>query len=132
MLFNILILLSLSFLFVNGYMISSIVSINQLRTIKVNSIKLRMNTNEYNNSFKLRMNTNEDNNNDNNNDINNSNGRIKAEGYLGSDLSTLDNDKQSRVLLYIGIALLPCLFLIPFVMSRDFVPPTDDVSPFGF
>ena len=76
-------------------------------------------------------------NNDNDNDIGNDDNMVnldlkKAEGYLGSDLSTLGNDKQSRVLLYISIALLPCLFLIPFFMSRDFVPPTDDVSPFGF
>ena len=118
---NIIIFLSLSLL-INGYLINSI-AINQLKSMKVNR-------------FKLSMNINEDNGNINNTEINNSNGGItpdiKAEGYLGSDLSTLDNDKQSRVLLYIGIALLPCLFLIPFVMSRDFVPPTDDVSPFGF
>ena len=77
------------------------------------------------------LNVNDNDNNNSNDDIINSDIK-KAEGYLGSDLSTLGNDKQSRVLLYISIALLPCLFLIPFFMSRDFVPPTDDVSPFRF
>ena len=47
------------------------------------------------------------------------------QGYLSSDLNSLGDNKQWRVLLYIVLALLPCLFLIPFFMSRDFVPPID-------
>lgn len=47
------------------------------------------------------------------------------EGYLPSDFNSLGDAKQTRVLLYIGLALLPCLALIPFFMSRDFVPPID-------
>eukprot|EP01038_Epipyxis_sp_PR26KG_P012199 gene12199-16342_t len=53
---------------------------------------------------------------------------IKAgepEGYISSDLSSIGDDKQLRVFLYIALALVPCLFLVPFYMSRDFVPPTD-------
>lgn len=103
----------------NGYMISStkriILSSNNMRLLKT-----------------MAINSNENDNNDNDSINTSSNDNTKVEGYLGSDLSKLGNDKQSRVLFYIGIALLPCLFLIPFVMSRDFVPPTDDVSPFGF
>jgi hypothetical protein len=49
----------------------------------------------------------------------------KPEGYLSSDLTNLEDGKQLRVLIYIVLALLPCLFLIPFMMTRDFVPPTD-------
>ena len=100
---------------INGYLCSS-------SLIKIPLKKSLMNSN-------IILNINDNNN--SNDDIINSDIK-KAEGYLGSDLSTLDNDKQSRVLLYISIALLPCLFLIPFFMSRDFVPPTDDVSPFSF
>jgi len=100
---------------INGYLCSS------------SLIKIPLKKNLMNSNIILNINDN----NNSNDDIINSDIK-KAEGYLGSDLSTLDNDKQSRVLLYISIALLPCLFLIPFFMSRDFVPPTDDVSPFSF
>ena len=101
---------------------TSMIQYMQLKSIKINN----------NMKKKIKISNNDDNNNSNNDNNNSINGNGKIEGYLGSDLSKLDNDKQSRVLLYIGIALLPCLFLIPFVMSRDFVPPTDDTSPFGF
>ena len=101
---------------------TSMIQYMQLKSIKINN----------NMKKKIKISSNDDNNNSNNDNNNSINGNGKIEGYLGSDLSKLDNDKQSRVLLYIGIALLPCLFLIPFVMSRDFVPPTDDTSPFGF
>mmetsp|Transcript_12951 Transcript_12951/g.16920 ORF Transcript_12951/g.16920 Transcript_12951/m.16920 type:complete len:153 (+) Transcript_12951:33-491(+) len=30
--------------------------------------------------------------------------------------------KETRVLIYIILSLIPCLFLLPFVLSRDFVP----------
>lgn len=45
------------------------------------------------------------------------------EGYLSSDISSLSDGKQTRVVLYIALALLPCLLLLPFFMSRDFIPP---------
>ena len=47
------------------------------------------------------------------------------QGYLNADFSTIGDGKQLRVLVYIGLALVPVLFLVPFFMSRDFVPPTD-------
>ena len=47
------------------------------------------------------------------------------QGYLNSDMRKMGEEKQSRVLAYILIALLPCLFLVPFFMNRDFVPPID-------
>ena len=43
----------------------------------------------------------------------------KADGAKPTDLA---DEKQSRVFLYIGLAIIPCLFLIPMVMNRDFVP----------
>jgi hypothetical protein len=52
-------------------------------------------------------------------------GGTDIEGYMNPDMTQLDMSKQSRVLLYIAFALLPCLFLVPFFMSRDFVPPVD-------
>ena len=54
-----------------------------------------------------------------------SSNNLSPEGYLPTDFSSLGDAKQSRVLLYIALALLPCLALIPFFMSRDFVPPID-------
>lgn len=53
----------------------------------------------------------------------------EPEGYLSSDLNSLGDTKKSRVIFYIALALAPCLFLVPFFLSRDFVPPTDS-SPF--
>ena len=50
------------------------------------------------------------------------------QGYMPSDLSTLDDGKQFRVLAYIALSLIPCLLLIPFFLSRDFVPPIDDLD----
>ena len=47
------------------------------------------------------------------------------QGYLNPDFNKVGDGKQIRVLVYIVLALLPCLFLIPFFMTRDFVPPTD-------
>lgn len=47
------------------------------------------------------------------------------EGYLSADFNAVGDGKQIRVLVYIALALLPCLALIPFFLSRDFVPPTD-------
>lgn len=44
------------------------------------------------------------------------------EGYLNTDLAAMDDSKLSRVFAYILIALLPCLLLVPFYMSRSFVP----------
>ena len=48
------------------------------------------------------------------------------QGYLNSDMSKMGDGKQSRVAAYIALALVPCLFLVPFFLSRDFVPPTID------
>jgi len=56
-------------------------------------------------------------------DQNNKNGL--TQGYLNTDIKKMGTEKKSRVLAYILLALLPCLFLVPFFMSRDFVPPTD-------
>jgi hypothetical protein len=52
----------------------------------------------------------------------------KPEGYMSSDLTSMEDGKQFRVLAYILIALLPCLLLVPFFLSRDFVPPTDPAA----
>ena len=62
---------------------------------------------------------------DNNNIISENAGfnNVDIEGYVNSDLTAIDSDKQIRVLLYISFALLPCLLLLPFFMSRDFIPP---------
>ena len=49
----------------------------------------------------------------------------ETQGYLNTDIKKMGSEKKSRVLAYILLALLPCLFLVPFFMSRDFVPPTD-------
>ena len=57
--------------------------------------------------------------------ISSTSNNISPEGFLPTDFSSLGDAKQSRVLLYIALALLPCLALIPFFMSRDFVPPID-------
>lgn len=48
------------------------------------------------------------------------------QGYLSSDMSKMEDGKQNRVFAYIGLALIPCLFLVPFFLSRDFVPPKID------
>ena len=48
------------------------------------------------------------------------------QGFQSSDLKLLGEGKQLRVGLYIALALLPCLLLLPFFMSRDFVPPLDN------
>jgi hypothetical protein len=47
-----------------------------------------------------------------------------TEGYLNTDFSKVGGEKQSRVLAYIALAIAPCLLLVPFFMSRDFVPPS--------
>ena len=44
------------------------------------------------------------------------------EGYLNPDLSKMDDSKLSRVVVYILVALLPTLLLVPFYLSRNFVP----------
>jgi hypothetical protein len=44
------------------------------------------------------------------------------QGYFNTDLNTMDDTKMSRVVAYIFIALLPCLLLVPFYMSRNFTP----------
>lgn len=49
----------------------------------------------------------------------------EIEGYINMDMKQLGKEKdskQTRVFLYILFALLPCLLLVPFMMSRDFVP----------
>ena len=48
------------------------------------------------------------------------------QGFQSSDLKLLGEGKQLRVGLYIALALLPCLLLLPFFMSRDFVPSLDN------
>lgn len=50
------------------------------------------------------------------------------QGYKSDDLSKMSEGKQTRVLLYLGLALVPVLFLIPFFMSRSFVPSIDPGS----
>ena len=49
----------------------------------------------------------------------------KPEGYLNPDITSISDGKQIRVILYIVLALLPCLLLVPFFFARDFVPPSD-------
>lgn len=49
-------------------------------------------------------------------------GSTFPEGYISSDLSSINQGKQVRVLIYIALAILPCLFLIPFFLNRDFIP----------
>jgi hypothetical protein len=48
------------------------------------------------------------------------------DGYLNQDIKNMAGEQKSRVFAYIGLALLPCLFLVPFFLSRDFTPPTID------
>ena len=48
------------------------------------------------------------------------------DGYLNADIKKMAEGQKSRVMAYIGLALLPCLFLVPFFLSRDFSPPTID------
>jgi hypothetical protein len=55
-------------------------------------------------------------------------GSAPPEGYLSSDINSLGEGKQLRVLIYIGLALLPCLLLVPFFLSREFIPPSDSFS----
>ena len=50
------------------------------------------------------------------------------QGYMSSDLSSMEDGKKGRVVAYILIALLPCLGLIPFILNRDFVPPVELMS----
>lgn len=50
---------------------------------------------------------------------------INAEGYLPTDFNSVSDGKKTRVLLYIALALIPCLALVPFFLSREFVPPVD-------
>ena len=45
-----------------------------------------------------------------------------VQGYLNPDLTKMDESKMSRVVVYILVALLPTLLLIPFYLSRNFVP----------
>lgn len=52
----------------------------------------------------------------------------EPQGYRSDDISKLDTTKKTRVLLYLGLALVPVLFLVPFFMSRNFVPPLDPSS----
>jgi hypothetical protein len=51
------------------------------------------------------------------------------QGYMSSDLSSMDDSKQKRVLAYIVLALAPVLLLVPFFLSRDFVPPVETMTP---
>ena len=62
--------------------------------------------------------------NSNDDDINRT-ADASVEGYLSSDINSLKDGKQLRVFLYIFFALVPCLLLIPFIMSRDFTPAID-------
>ncbi|CAM9570284.1 unnamed protein product [Discosporangium mesarthrocarpum] len=39
----------------------------------------------------------------------------KAEGEDGGN-------KQARVILYVALSLIPCLFLVPFLFSNEFIP----------
>lgn len=50
---------------------------------------------------------------------------VAPEGFLSSDFRSVGDGKKVRVLLYIALSLIPCLFLVPFFLSRDFVPPGD-------
>lgn len=49
----------------------------------------------------------------------------EIKGYLKTDLAEVGDGKQLRVYLYMALALLPCLILIPFFMERDFSPVMD-------
>lgn len=53
------------------------------------------------------------------------NSDIAPEGFLSSDFRTVGDGKQIRVIAYIVLSLIPCLFLVPFFLSRDFVPPSE-------
>ena len=50
---------------------------------------------------------------------------ISPDGYLNTDFNSIADGKKTRVLVYIVLALLPCLLLVPFFLSRDFIPPVD-------
>lgn len=52
--------------------------------------------------------------------------KTQPDGYLNQDIKSMAGEQKSRVLAYIGLALVPCLFLVPFFLSRDFTPPTID------
>ena len=50
------------------------------------------------------------------------------EGFINNDLLSMESGKQVRVTLYILLAILPCLLLIPFMMDRSFIPADIDPS----
>ena len=52
-----------------------------------------------------------------------------SQGELDPDALNPDltNAKQTRVLIYTILSILPVLFLIPFMLSREFIPA--DVMP---
>jgi hypothetical protein len=52
----------------------------------------------------------------------------QVQGYRSGDIGELGGDKKTRVGLYIGLALVPVLTLVPFMMSRSFVPPIDPAA----
>lgn len=64
-------------------------------------------------------------NSDNNEETKTTSEGESIQGYVSSDIRNMGSGKQVRVLLYISLALLPCLLLIPFFMNRDFLPPID-------
>ena len=45
-----------------------------------------------------------------------------VDGYISPDISSINQGKQLRVIIYIVLAVLPCLLLIPFFLTRDFSP----------
>lgn len=47
-----------------------------------------------------------------------------VDGYMESDFKKMNKEQKNKVLVYIGLALVPCLALIPFAMQRDFSPLT--------
>ena len=47
------------------------------------------------------------------------------EGYLNTDIKKMADGQKTRVFIYIGLALVPCLFLVPFFLSREFIPPVE-------
>lgn len=47
------------------------------------------------------------------------------QGYLNPDVARIADGQKTRVFIYIGLALVPCLFLVPFFLSREFVPPVE-------
>jgi hypothetical protein len=49
----------------------------------------------------------------------------EIKGYLKTDFNEVNDGKQLRVYLYMALALVPCLILIPFFMERDFSPAMD-------